>query len=194
MKHSLRAKRKARHHKRLGQSSKLNLVSLMDIFTILVFFLMVNQSEVRVLQNSKDLQLPVSVAEQLPHENIVISVFKDSVLVQERLIWQQKGTQNTDANGSNVSKGKKVNEKLSEEAVNNLVAALETELTYQSTKRPQLTEQEQQKGRAVTIIGDASVEYDLLKQIMAVCATADYRNMSLAVEQIASKSMNNGGA
>ena len=45
MKQSLRAKRLARHHKRLGGASKLNLVSLMDIFTILVFFLIVNQSE-----------------------------------------------------------------------------------------------------------------------------------------------------
>ncbi len=184
MKPSLRAKRKARHHKRLRQGSKLNLVALMDIFTILVFFLMVNQSEVRVLQNTKELKLPVSIAEQLPFENIVISVFKDSVLVQERLIWQQATSLTNNA--------------LSDSAVTDLSNALKTELAYQSNKRSELSEQEKLNGRAVTIIGDATMEYDLLKLIMAICADADYRNMSLAVEHIASKDStskynNNGG-
>lgn len=173
MKQSLRSKRKARHHKRLGRGSKLNLVALMDIFTILVFFLMVNQSEVRVLQNTKELKLPVSIAEQLPFENIVISVLKDSVLVQERLIWQHETfTTNTS---------------LDESAIAALSKALKTELAYQSNKRTELSEQEEMNGRAVTIIGDSTVKYDLLKQIMAICADADYRNMSLAVEHIASK-------
>lgn len=175
MKQSLRAKRKARHHKRLGKTSKLNLVALMDIFTILVFFLMVNQSEVRVLQNTKELKMPVSVAEQLPFENIVISVFKDSVLVQERLIWQQE-------NVSTITEGA-----LSAQPIDTLASALKNELTYQANKRPELSEQEKLNGRAVTIIGDATIEYDLLKQIMAICADANYRNMSLAVEQIAAK-------
>ncbi|XPF94828.1 ExbD/TolR family protein [Colwellia sp. RE-S-Sl-9] len=173
MKQSLRSKRKARHHKRLGQSSKLNLVALMDIFTILVFFLMVNQSEVRVLQNTKELTLPVSIAEQLPFENIVISVLKDSVLVQGRLIWQQQ-LSTTDTG-------------LSDNEIDDLSKALKTELVYQTSKRTELSEKEILNGRAVTIIGDATIEYDLLKHIMAICADADYRNMSLAVEHTSSK-------
>ena len=40
------------------KSAALNLVSLMDIFTILVFFLMVNSSEVEVLQSSSKIKLP----------------------------------------------------------------------------------------------------------------------------------------
>lgn len=66
MKMSFRAKRLERQNQRLAQASKLNLVALMDIFTILVFFLMVNQSEVKVLQSNKDISLPRSVSEQLP--------------------------------------------------------------------------------------------------------------------------------
>ena len=173
MKQSLRAKRKARHHKRLGAAGKLNLVSLMDIFTILVFFLMVNQSEVRVLQNNKELNLPVSVAEQLPTENIVIAVFDDRVLVQERLVWQKKEQASLAENN------------LNDNAIEELLTSLKKELDYQSGKRPELTDAEQENGRAVTIIGDASIEYQLLKQIMAICAQTDYRNMSLAVEQVA---------
>ncbi|MCH8101169.1 MAG: biopolymer transporter ExbD, partial [Proteobacteria bacterium] len=37
-----RAKRMEKHHKRNKAMGTLNLVSLMDIFTILVFFLLVN--------------------------------------------------------------------------------------------------------------------------------------------------------
>ncbi|HBX40956.1 MAG TPA: biopolymer transporter ExbD, partial [Marinobacter adhaerens] len=41
MKTSRKAKRIRRHYGRMKKSGGLNLVSLMDIFTILVFFLMV---------------------------------------------------------------------------------------------------------------------------------------------------------
>ncbi len=179
MKQSLRAKRLARHHKRLGAASKLNLVSLMDIFTILVFFLIVNQSEVRVLQNSEKLSLPVSIAEQLPSENIVISVFDNRVMVQERAVWQKEQVNEDNA--------------LTVADVEALMLALAAELSYQVTKRPELTELEKENGRAVTILGDASIEYKVLKQIMTVCATANFRNMSLAVEQVAANKTANGG-
>lgn len=56
MKQSLRAKRMAKHHRRLNQAPKMNLVSLMDIFTILVFFLLVNSSDVEVLQTDKSIK------------------------------------------------------------------------------------------------------------------------------------------
>jgi biopolymer transport protein ExbD len=173
MKQSLRTKRLARHHKRLGAAGKLNLVSLMDIFTILVFFLIVNQSEVRVLQNSEKLNLPVSIAEQLPSENIVVSVFDNRVMVQEIAVWQ-KDTHNEEL-------------ALSPSDIEDLMAALKTELTYQAAKRSELTASEQENGRAVTILGDANIEYQILKQIMTVCAEANFRNMSLAVEQVAAK-------
>ena len=88
MKQSLRAKRMAKHHRRLNQVPKVNLVSLMDIFTILVFFLMVNQSEVKVLQSNKDISLPRSVSEQLPSEKVMLTITANGVLVQGKPVWQ----------------------------------------------------------------------------------------------------------
>jgi biopolymer transport protein ExbD len=167
MKQSVRSKRLAKHHKRFNSGSKLNLVALMDIFTILVFFLIVNQSEVRVLQNIEKIKLPVSIAEELPVENLMITIFENTVLVQERAIWQSSGN---DA-GSELKDNKE------------FFAALTAELNYQVNKRPELTVLEQEKGRAVTIIGDASTPYAVLKQITAACADTGYRNMSLAVER-----------
>lgn len=178
MKQSSRSKRLAKHHKRFNSGSKLNLVALMDIFTILVFFLIVNQSEVRVLQNIKEISLPVSIAEELPVENLVITILDKAILVQERAIWQK------DVTLSSASEGAEEN--------SDFIAALTTELTYQISKRPELTKTEQEKGRAVTIIGDASTPYVLLKQIMAACAETGYRDMSLAVEQQARNKQGEG--
>lgn len=176
MKQSFKAKRLAKHHKRFSAGSKLNLVSLMDIFTILVFFLIVNQSEVRVLQNTKEINLPISIAEELPAENVLITVLPQRILIQERVIWQQK----TDLT------------LVSADINNGLIEAIKAELAYLAKKRSVLNESEKTNGRAVTIIGDASVPYQLLKQIMAACADSDYRNMSLAVEQVAKSKLNKG--
>ncbi|RPA62797.1 biopolymer transporter ExbD [Shewanella frigidimarina] len=176
MKQSARSRRLAKHHKRLKAGSKLNLVALMDIFTILVFFLIVNQSEVRILQNIEKISLPVSVADVLPVENLVITVFTDTVLVQERPIWQKS------ADGLG----------LTEQENPEFISTLTTELTYQASKRTELSEAERQNGRAVTIIGDASTPYVVLKQIMTACAATGYRDISLAVEQQAKQTNGEG--
>ncbi|MDZ7767644.1 MAG: biopolymer transporter ExbD [Woeseiaceae bacterium] len=71
---SARAKRMDRRHERAKKGGSLNLVSLMDIFTILVFFLLVNSSDVEVLPNAKDIQLPQSIAEEKAKESVVILI------------------------------------------------------------------------------------------------------------------------
>ncbi|GAW95806.1 MULTISPECIES: ExbD/TolR family protein [Colwellia] len=176
MKQSFKAKRLAKHHKRFSAGAKLNLVSLMDIFTILVFFLIVNQSEVRVLQNIKEINLPVSIAKELPAENVLITVLPQRIMIQERVVWQQ--------NSALTEVGVDIN--------SDLIDAVKTELSYLATKRPVLTETEKENGRAVTIIGDASVPYQVLKQIMSACADSNYRNISLAVKQIAKSKLREG--
>ncbi len=81
MKASKRAKRMEKHHLR-NKASGLNLVSLMDIFTILVFFLLVSSSSVQQLPKKKDIRLPTSVAKKVPTETVVIMVSKNNILVQ----------------------------------------------------------------------------------------------------------------
>jgi len=79
---SKRAKRMEVRHKRHKAAGALNLVSLMDIFTILVFFLLVNSSDVEVLPNAKDIQLPESIAEQKAKESVVILIGEENIIVQ----------------------------------------------------------------------------------------------------------------
>ena len=82
MKTSRKARRIQRHYSRMHKPGGLNLVSLMDIFTILVFFLMVNSSDVKVLQNTADVPLPESTAQQEAVENLTVRVTGESILVQ----------------------------------------------------------------------------------------------------------------
>lgn len=167
MKMSFRAKRLERQNQRLAQAGKLNLVALMDIFTILVFFLMVNQSEVKVLQSNKDISLPRSVSEQLPGEKVILTITANGVLVQGKPVWQGDWQQGSDAWLAELS------------------AALTTELNYLAGRAGPLSPELQQTGRALTILGDASTPYAVLRQLMAICAASEYRDLSLAVEAMA---------
>ena len=82
MQMSQRAKRMERRNEKGKRTVTLNLVSLMDIFTILVFFLLVNSAEVEVLPNARDIQLPESIAEEKARENVVVMVTDDQILGQ----------------------------------------------------------------------------------------------------------------
>ena len=160
MSSSLRARRMAKNHKRLSQQAKLSLVSLMDIFTILVFFLMVNSGDVEVLQADKNITLPESVSEQKPEITLTIKVSGDSIVVQGRKI-------------------ESVERVLAQ--AGNAIAPLAQELDYQAQRDPELTELEQRQGRSIIIMGDQSMPYLLLKRIMSTCANSDYRDIALAV-------------
>lgn len=153
-----RAARMDRHHARHRKGS-LNLVSLMDIFTILVFFLLVNSSDVEVLPNARDVQLPESIAETKARENVVILVTETEILVQGRAIGR-------------------LDEMLAGDGL--VIPALKFELVAQA-ERSILGEEE--GGREVTIMGDREIPYHVLKRIMATCTDANYSRLSLAVLQ-----------
>lgn len=155
---SNRAKRMERHHKR-GKAAPLNLVSLMDIFTILVFFLLVNSSDVQTLPNAKDLKMPESVAEQKPRETVIVTITDDDVLLQGEKIVAVN-----DVVGS------------SKQTIPGLKDGLEA-------LSSRLIQADNEDGYEVTIMGDKKIPYNLLKKVMATCTVADYRRISLAVMQ-----------
>ena len=166
MKYSGRAARMERHHKRHKRSGALNLVSLMDIFTILVFFLLVNSSEVQTLPNAKDLVLPESIAEQRAHETVVIMVTDTDLLVQGRVV----------ASVSEVMAGDEL-----------VIPELKAALLNQSERALRQLSEEEAAQREVTIMGDKEIPYSLLKRVMATCTDADYGHLSLAVLQKSSE-------
>jgi biopolymer transport protein ExbD len=164
MKKSARAMRMQRHHKRMAKDSKLSLVSLMDIFTILVFFLMVNASDVQVLQNSKSVELPESSAQQAAKETLILMVNQNDLILQGQKLVEVQSVL---------------------ERQGDIIAELATELAYQIERKGNAGEKDAQGNdisRAITIMGDKSIPYTLLKLIMQTCAQAGFTNISLAVE------------
>ena len=162
MKMSDRAKRMARRNKKGKRTVGLNLVSLMDIFTILVFFLLVNSQQVEVLPNAKDLELPQSVAEQKSRETVVIMVTDEQILVQGRVVANVADVINQD-----------------DLVITGLKEALQSQ-TDRVLRRDAMGDI---ADREVTIMGDKALPYSLLKRVMATCTAADYGQISLAVMQ-----------
>jgi biopolymer transport protein TolR len=162
VKESRRAKRMSRHHARHKRSAALNMVSLMDIFTILVFFLLVSQSSVQDLPSTKQIKLPESVSEQLPKETVVIMVSDEDIVVQGRKVVS-------------------IDELSKREGE---IKPLSAELTRLSEKKlgaMTTTPDGKPIMREVTIMGDKQIPFKLLKRIMLTCTKANYGNISLAV-------------
>ena len=159
---SARAKRMDKHHARNKSSTTLNLVSLMDIFTILVFFLLVNSSNVETLPNVKNLQLPESIAEEKAKETVVILIGEVDLIVQGRAIAKIKDVLAIKGND---------------------IPELRQALKSQNDRVLRREAQDDIAGREVTIMADKEIPYRLLKKVMATCTKSDYGQISLAVLQ-----------
>ncbi|MCH9004453.1 MAG: biopolymer transporter ExbD [Proteobacteria bacterium] len=159
-----------KHHKRNKGVGTLNLVSLMDIFTILVFFLLVNSSDVETLPNAKDLQLPESIAEKKARETVVILIGEVDLIVQGTRVAKIADIMATRGND---------------------IPELREALLSQNDRVLRREANDDIAAREVTIMGDKDIPYRLLKKVMATCAASDYGQISLAVLQKSSDKLDN---
>jgi len=150
-----RAERKDRNKMGLD----MNLVSLIDIFTILIFFLMTSAAGVEVLNTSKSVKLPQSHTDKMPRETVVIVVAGQDILVEGRKVTT-------------------VDEALA--SAGDEIAPLKAELALHAAKQVVRAENQAQ-GKAVTIMGDKDIPYRLLRKVMATAARADFNEVSFAV-------------
>ncbi|XOZ33428.1 ExbD/TolR family protein [Halomonadaceae bacterium KBTZ08] len=153
MKESRRARRIQRHYRRMNRPGGLNLTALMDIFTILVFFLMVNSSDVKVLKEDSDIQLPRSEAEQVPESILRVVVAGESILVGGQEVARLDG--------------------VTDEAGSGAIADLEAHLAA----RPEAGE-----NAGAMIVADRSLDYARLRPVMRSAVNAGYTRLHLAVE------------
>ena len=145
-----------------GKVPTLSLTSLMDVFTILVFFLLVNSAATEVLETPKQLTLPTSVVEAKPRETVVIFVSPTEVTVQGKLVALVQDIM--DADRQNVAA---IGERLSEVTRN--VVGLNTSTVANS--------------KEVTILADRSVPFNVVKKVMSTCTSQGFERISLAVLQ-----------
>ncbi len=158
MKASRRIRRMTRRKRAMP---KLNLTSLMDVFTILVFFLMVNSASVETLQQPKVIKLPESVVEAKPRETVVILVGTEQVLVQGVPVARVADIQASTGDIAPISARLR---ELSESVI-----GVSTKTVAES--------------KEVTVLADKSVPFSVLKKVMATCTGQGYTRVSLAVVQ-----------
>jgi biopolymer transport protein ExbD len=153
-------KRAARRNRNTS-AVDLNLVSLIDIFTILIFFLLINTGVAEVLPNSKSIKLPESTAEKTPRETLVVLVNANEIVVEGRKVAA-------------------VGEVIDAEA--DLIPGLKAELDLLLARPVVRAENEAQK-KAITIMGDREIPYRLLRKVMVTCARAGFTDVSFAVQK-----------
>ena len=139
----------------------MNLVSLIDVFTILIFFLLSNSGGVETLASPKAVKLPESVAQTAPRETVVVVVSATEILVDGRKV----------ASVADVI-----------EMQGDLILPLKAELELLANRQVIRKENEAQSKRQ-TIMGDKDIPYRLLRKIMVTSARANFSDVSFAVRQ-----------
>jgi len=163
MKNSRRMKRMSRNRTKIV---KMNLTSLMDVFTILVFFLLVNSATTEVLETPKQIKLPTSIIEDKPRETVVIFVSPLEVTVQGESVVLVADI--VAAQGQNI------------EPIARILAKINENIIGISTKAVA-------ESREVTILADRAVPFDVVKKVMSTCTSQGFERISLAVLQKAPK-------
>jgi biopolymer transport protein ExbD len=139
----------------------MNLVSLIDVFTILIFFLLSNSGGVETLPSPKAVRLPESLAEVSPRETVVVVVSGTEIIVDGRKV----------ANVADVLG-----------ASGDLIEPLKAELDLQANRQV-VREENKAQSKRLTIMGDKDIPYRLLRKIMFTSARANFSDVSFAVRQ-----------
>ena len=150
-----RAERKSRNQSMVD----MNLVSLIDVFTILIFFLLFNTG-VEILPTAA-VKLPQSVAEKAPLETVVVILSGEDIVVEGRQVA-------------------KVAEVMA--LPGDLIVPLKAELDLQAQRQVVRKENEAQS-KALTIMGDKDIPYQLLRKVMFTAARATFSDVSFAVRR-----------
>jgi biopolymer transport protein ExbD len=140
--------------------AELNLIPMIDIMSVMVAFLLVYSADVEVIQNSKGVTVPQSVAEELPKQSVVVMITTEQLFVQGELVASVDDVRNARAQ---------------------LIAPLRAVL-----ERPMMTVEGAPtevdiESREITVLADKAIDYDVVRKVMATCTAANYGKISLAV-------------
>jgi biopolymer transport protein ExbD len=156
-----RMKRMSRNRNKLT-SGGLNLVSLMDVFTILVFFLLVNSSSSDVMEPPRQIKLPDSIVETKPRETVIVMITPEQVLVQGYPVVATQDIIDSKAP---------------------VIAEVKERLLAQQKKVIGISTKTVAESKEVTVLAHRTVPFHLMKKVMASCTSAGYGKISLAVIQ-----------
>lgn len=160
MRMSARARRMDRSHRRMKHAT-LPLVALVDIFTNVMIFLIINIGDVQTLDQDRNIHLPKSMSERRPDYTALIKIDGNQISLNGQVIATVPAVLASESDD---------------------VIALHAALDANIASRP-LSDEEKPNGRAVTIMGDQQLPYKVLKRVMATCALAEFRDIALAVDK-----------
>ena len=163
--------RDSRRMERMGRNNRkvtglgLNLIPMMDVLCVLVFFLLFQSFNGDIPEAR--IALPDSVVETRPRETVVIMVSPDVVLVQGEPVISTP-----ELLDDSIGTVHEVTERL---------AQLERNIIGISTKTVV-------ESKEITLLADKTIPFKVLKKIMSTCTAFGYGRISLAVAQKAVKS------
>lgn len=152
-----RAERKSRNQTMVD----MNLVSLIDVFTILIFFLLSSAGVETALPSLKSVQLPQSTAEKSPKENLAVIVSAQEIVVEGRKVAD-------------------VAEVLAQPA--DLIPGLQAELKLLAQRQTVRVENKEAE-KALTIVADKDIPYRLLRKVMVTGSQSGFSDVSFAVRK-----------
>ncbi|MCC2657326.1 MAG: biopolymer transporter ExbD [Panacagrimonas sp.] len=156
-----RRKRKViRELRREAREGELNVVSLIDIFAILVFYLLVNALVVEILPSPKALKLPESIAKEDPHQTVLIMVTNEDIIVDNVKVMSTAAAA---------------------AAATSVLPELKYKLNEQTLMQVEGGGPGQVTRGDVNIMADKSIPFHVLKKVMATCSDTRFAKISLAV-------------
>lgn len=152
--------------KSMMKSPGLNMVPLMDVFTILLFFLLINSTSSDVTEPPKTVKLPASYVESKPRETVAVVVTEDEILVQgESVVTTQEVLETTEPE----------------------IEAVMLRLLEQQKRVIGISEKTVSDSAEVTVLAHKTIPFEILKKVMSSCTRAGYEKISLAVIQKSSQ-------
>ncbi len=156
--------------RRVASTFKIQITSMVDMFVILLVFLLKSYSTSPVnITPSDDLKLPVSSSTKNPVEALKLVVSSNGIFVEDKRIVEMKD-------------GVLANAAVDENGTQ-FIRALYTELDEQAKKTRTIASQnsELEFDGKVVMQAERSLPYDLLRKVMYTSMMAGYSDVKIAV-------------
>jgi biopolymer transport protein TolR len=160
VKSSHKIRRVERQFAQGGRAVPINIVSMIDIFAILVFYLLVSIAAVEMRPNDPSLQLPKSTSIDRPHEATQLQITRKDILVDHNFVIST-----ADASA----------------AAGNTLPSLKAEFEQKVALMQAADSNGGVTRGEINILADKDIPYSLLKKVMATCTEARFARISLAV-------------
>lgn len=155
MRESRRMKRMERNNK--SHHVSLNLIPMLDILSVLVFFLLFHSFNGALPEQR--LKLPESVVETKPRSTLAISVTPEAVLIQGKAVIRT-----ADLLDDRIGVVPEITDRLEQ-------------------LQPYTPGKDETSTREITVLADKKIPFKVLKKIMTSCTVSGYGKISLAVIQ-----------